>query len=74
MEKLDESVLKEHVLDDKAKLTADEIHSYVTRIMYQKRSKMNPLWNNVLVAGVKDGKALVFLLPDVFFLPRSDSP
>jgi len=43
------------VTDDNAKLSASEIHSYLTRVMYNKRNKMNPLWNTLLVAGVKDG-------------------
>lgn len=40
--------------DDNAKLSAPEIHSYLTRVMYQRRNKMNPLWNTLLVAGYKD--------------------
>jgi hypothetical protein len=47
--------LEEHVLDDNAKLSAPEIHSYLTRVLYGRRNKMNPLWNTLLVAGVKDG-------------------
>jgi 20S proteasome subunit beta 7 len=57
MDVLGELVLSEDVLDDNAKLTAEEVHSYVTRVMYQRRNKMNPLWNTVLVAGFKDGKS-----------------
>jgi len=33
-----------------------EIHEYLSRVMYQRRSKMDPLWNSLLVGGVKDGK------------------
>jgi 20S proteasome subunit beta 7 len=57
MDVLGEMVLEEHVTDDNAKLTAPEIHAYLTRVMYQRRNKMNPLWNTLLVAGVKDGNS-----------------
>lgn len=61
MDALGDVVWKEALLDDQAKCSAEEIHNYVTRIMYQKRSKMDPLWNTVLVAGHKDGKRCVLL-------------
>lgn len=50
-------VMEEQLIDDDAKLTAPEIHSYLTRIMYQRRNKMDPFWNTIIVAGVKDGKS-----------------
>lgn len=43
--------LSEHVTDDDAKLSAPEIHSYLSRVMYNRRNKQNPLWNKLLVAG-----------------------
>jgi hypothetical protein len=51
--------LEEHVTDDNAKLSAAEVHSYLTRVMYNRRNKMNPLWNTLLVAGVKDAQRCV---------------
>lgn len=35
--------------------TPPPLPGYLTRVMYNKRNKMNPLWNTLLVAGVKDG-------------------
>jgi 20S proteasome subunit beta 7 len=32
---------------------APHIHEYLSQVMYSRRSKMNPLWNTVLVAGVR---------------------
>ena len=29
-------MLEEHVIDDNAKLSAEEIHSYMTRVMYNR--------------------------------------
>ena len=57
MDMVNELILDEHVRDDNAKLNAAEIHSYLTRVMYQKRNKFDPLYNTVVVAGYKDGQA-----------------
>ncbi len=66
MDVLQEMVLEEHVIDDNAKLSAEEIHSYLTRVMYNRRNKMDPLWNTLIVAGVKDNKVYVYKL--VFYV------
>lgn len=39
---------------------ANHVHSYLTKILYNRRSKMNPLWNSCIVAGLDD-KDEVFL-------------
>jgi 20S proteasome subunit beta 7 len=57
MDLLGELVLEEHVKDDSAKLNAAEIHSYLTRVMYQRRNKMDPIYNTLIVAGFKDGQS-----------------
>jgi len=36
---------------DGAQLNASEIHSYLSRVMYNRRSKVDPLWNSVITAG-----------------------
>ena len=33
-------------------LSAANLHSYLAKVMYQRRSKINPLWNQMLVAGL----------------------
>lgn len=43
------------VADDGHALGAKEIHSYLARVMYNRRNKMDPLWNSVVVAGWEDG-------------------
>ena len=55
MDLLGELTLGEHIKDDGAKLTAPEVQSYLSRVAYNKRNKMNPLFNRLLVAGFKDG-------------------
>jgi len=45
--------------DDGAHLTPPMIHSYLTRVLYNRRSKIDPLWNLLLVAGVEEGKSFL---------------
>ncbi|KAF5370480.1 hypothetical protein D9615_009737 [Tricholomella constricta] len=53
---LDELIIDEFTAQDGHTLGPAEIHEYLAQIMYARRSKMNPLWNAILVGGVKDGK------------------
>ncbi|KAG6907085.1 hypothetical protein DXG01_010619 [Tephrocybe rancida] len=53
---LDELVIDEFTAQDGHALGPAEIHNYLAQVMYARRSKMNPLWNAILVGGVKDGK------------------
>jgi len=48
--------VEEYALDDGAAMSPAALHSWLTRMMYQRRSKMDPLWNSVVVAGCRDGK------------------
>ena len=38
-------------LDDGISYTPTSIFSYLTRVMYSRRSKFDPLWNTVIVGG-----------------------
>ena len=65
---LDSLVISEETnLQDGHALGPAEIHEYLSQVMYQRRSKMNPLWNSLLVGGVRDGERygaiLVLSLP-----------
>ena len=46
-------------LDDGFEHSPSEIFNYLRSLMYQRRNKMNPLWNNLLVAGFKEGKSFL---------------
>ncbi|PSR76223.1 hypothetical protein PHLCEN_2v8588 [Hermanssonia centrifuga] len=56
---LDELTVEEFTAGDHHELGPAEIHEYLSRVMYARRSKMNPLWNSILVGGVKDGKSFL---------------
>merc|ERR1712130_667185 len=50
--------------DDDVTLTAPEIHSYLTRICYNRRSKIDPFYNQFAVGGImtkKDGTMETYL-------------
>lgn len=54
---LDDLLVEEEVnAGDGHKLGPAEIHEYLSQVMYARRSKMNPLWNSILVGGFKDGQ------------------
>jgi 20S proteasome subunit beta 7 len=56
---LDGLVVDEFTAQDGNTLGPDEIHEYLSQVMYARRSKMNPLWNSLIVGGYKDGKRFV---------------
>ncbi|EGW32111.1 uncharacterized protein SPAPADRAFT_61193 [Spathaspora passalidarum NRRL Y-27907] len=50
---LDELETSEEVYDNDGGdyLRAANVHEYLSRVMYNRRSKMNPLWNSIIVGG-----------------------
>jgi 20S proteasome subunit beta 7 len=59
---LEELVVEEFAAQDGHTLGPSEIHEYLSQVMYGRRSKMNPLWNSLIVGGFKDGKRFVMSL------------
>ena len=57
---LDELIRDGFTAADHHDLGPEEIHEYLSRVLYARRSKINPLWNSILVGGVRDGKKYVF--------------
>ncbi|KAB5589006.1 20S proteasome subunit beta [Ceratobasidium theobromae] len=45
--------------DDGHDLGPSEIYEFLSRVMYSRRSKFDPLWNSIVVGGYKDGKSLL---------------
>ncbi|KAJ3034097.1 Proteasome subunit beta type-7 [Rhizophlyctis rosea] len=52
---LETLMIKEYDADDGQILRPRHIYEYLSRLMYERRSKVNPLWNSLIVGGVKDG-------------------
>lgn len=53
---LDSLIVDEITSQDDHTLSPSEIHEYLANVMYGRRSKMDPLWNALLVGGFKDGE------------------
>ncbi|KAL3286280.1 hypothetical protein HHI36_000789 [Cryptolaemus montrouzieri] len=52
---IDQKIIDEECLDDGVKLKPKSLHCWLTRIMYNRRSKFDPFWNNFVVGGLQDG-------------------
>jgi len=49
---LDDLTTHDYCLDDGQQLSPKEICSYLTRVLYNRRNKFDPLWNSLVVGGV----------------------
>lgn len=49
-------IIREEYQNDGHSLRAKHIYSYLSRVMYARRCKFDPLWNELMVAGWDDGK------------------
>lgn len=56
---LDDIAVEEIAAQDGHELGPVEIHEFMSQVMYGRRSKINPLWNSLIIGGLKDGKRCV---------------
>ena len=56
---LENLVIAEEYQNDGHHLRAKHVYSYLSRVLYARRGKFNPLWNVLIVAGWDDGKPWV---------------
>ncbi|MBN3279488.1 PSB4 protein, partial [Polyodon spathula] len=56
---LEQMVIDEELLGDGHSYSPKPIHSWLTRVMYNRRSKMNPLWNTVVIGGFYNGESFL---------------
>jgi 20S proteasome subunit beta 7 len=52
--------IQESYNPDGHRLNAKNLHTYLSKVLYKRRSDFNPLWNQILVAGL-DGEGVPFL-------------
>jgi len=53
---IEDKVIKEECADDNFSLKPKSLHCWLTRVMYNRRSKFDPLWNTYLVGGLENGE------------------
>ncbi|EFA05833.1 proteasome subunit beta type-4 [Tribolium castaneum] len=53
---IEQKIIDEDCLDDGFKLKPKSLYCWLTRIMYNRRSKFDPFWNNFVVGGLQDGE------------------
>lgn len=46
-------------MDDGFRLKPKALYCWLTRVLYQRRSKFDPLWNNFIIAGVEDNEPFI---------------
>jgi len=55
-EVINQKQIDEECRDDGFKMKPKALHSWLTRVLYNRRSKFDPLWNTILVGGMQDGE------------------
>ncbi|ERL88764.1 hypothetical protein D910_06146 [Dendroctonus ponderosae] len=53
---VEQKVISEECLDDGLPLKPKALYCWLTRVLYNRRSQMDPLWNNFIIAGIQDGE------------------
>jgi len=53
---IEQKILDERCLDDGFTLKPKALHCWLTRVMYNKRSNFDPLWNNFIIGGIENDK------------------
>lgn len=48
--------IEDYYVEDGHHYGPENIYEYMSRLMYQRRSKMNPLWNSFVIAGFRNDK------------------
>lgn len=53
---IEQKIIDEECLDDGFALKPKSLYCWLTRVMYNRRSKFDPFWNNFVVGGLQDGE------------------
>lgn len=70
---LESLVINEGNQGDGHEVGPKEVYNYLSKLMYARRTKMNPLWNTLLVGGFRKGERCVSLpLVDIHCVPLTE--
>jgi len=58
---MDQLLTEDDIQEDGYHLSPKSIHSYLTRVLYARRNKFDPLYNQLVIAGFHDGKSFLGL-------------
>jgi len=61
LKNLDDLIVDDQLAEDGSSLSPRSIHSYLTRVLYERRNKMDPLWGQFVIAGYKGGQSYLGL-------------
>ncbi|KAJ8679944.1 hypothetical protein QAD02_015731 [Eretmocerus hayati] len=53
---IEQKILDEQCLDDGFTMKPRSLYCWLTRVLYNKRSNFDPLWNNFIIGGIEDDK------------------
>lgn len=53
---IDENILTDFSMDDKIALKPKDLYTWLTRVLYNRRSRFNPLWLDMVVGGMQDNE------------------
>lgn len=53
---IEQKQIDEETMEDGFNLSPKALHSWLTRVQYNRRSKLDPLWTNWVVGGLENGK------------------
>ncbi|KAK9504284.1 hypothetical protein O3M35_010653 [Rhynocoris fuscipes] len=56
---VEQRIISEKILEDGFSLKPFCLYTWLTRLMYSRRSQFDPLWNSVVVGGFDEGKAFL---------------
>ncbi|KAG8227564.1 hypothetical protein J437_LFUL000664 [Ladona fulva] len=53
---IEQKIIDEECLDDGFTLKPKSLYCWLTRVLYNRRSRFDPFWNNFIVGGIQDGQ------------------
>ncbi|PWN46227.1 proteasome endopeptidase complex, beta subunit [Ceraceosorus guamensis] len=61
LHEIEKTGLRESTAGDSHNLTPSQLYAWLTRLMYARRSKIDPLWNSLVVGGLEPSTGAPFL-------------